>query len=89
MENGRKGVCAERACEGSKTKGGHSKKVQDKEVERVEDRRPRPIKSPFEVFRGSPRGREDLFDFRTRNLRKKVWAGGRRSRPKFPNDFSC
>lgn len=54
MENGREGAWAERACEGSKTKGGHSKKVQDKKVECVEDRRPRTIKNPFKVCRGSP-----------------------------------
>lgn len=47
-------ACAERACDRSKTKGGHSKKVLDKEVERAEVRRSRPIKSSFEVFGGSP-----------------------------------
>lgn len=73
--------------------------MEDKEVERVEDRRPQPIKSPFEVFRGSPREGRGQFNFRTRNLRKKledgggrVWVfvcacvcgeGGGRSRPKF------
>lgn len=65
VENGRKGVCTERVCEESKTKGRHSKKVQDKEVERVEDRQPWPIKSPFEVFRGNPReGKADLISGR-------------------------
>lgn len=54
MEKERKGVCAERVCDGSKTKGRHSKKVQDKEAERVEVRQSWPIKSSFEVFRGSP-----------------------------------
>lgn len=70
MGKERKGVCAERVCDGSKTKGRHSKKVQDKEAERVEVRRSWPIKSSFEVFRGSPGEGGGRFDFRTRNLRK-------------------
>lgn len=54
----------------AKQKEDTVKKVQDKEAERVEVRRSWPIKSSFEVFRGSPGERGGRFDFRTGNLRK-------------------